>query len=192
MSSIPDRRSIRSDVFWGSIERSAHILQVYGNENVFLDALEGFAGSGLRVDEAVVVVASAAHLHELEKRLRLRWIEIDRARWQQRYIPVLSQETLLKFMVGGHPDAELFARAAGGLVARARGNERKVRVFVEMIDMLWGPGKESASVQIERLWAQLAKDEGFPLFCAYAKETFERHVASTPSSRAEPSLLLPG
>lgn len=192
MSSIPDRRNIRSDAFWGAIERSAHILQVYGNENVFLDALEGFVGSGLRVEEAVVVVASATHLHELEKRLRMRWIEIDRARFQQRYIPVLSQETLLKFMVGGFPDAELFAKAAGGLIARARGDNRKVRVFVEMIEMLWGPGKESASVQVERLWAQLAKAEGFPLFCAYAKETFERHVTSTSAKRAEHSLLLPG
>jgi hypothetical protein len=191
MGALPDRRSIRSDAFWSTVERSAHILQVYGNENVFLDALEGFVGSGLRADEAVIVIASAPHLHELEKRLRQRWIDVDRARWQNRYIPILALETLRAMMVDGMPDEMQFAEVTTKLVSRARGSGHPVRAFVEMVPLLWAQGNTAASAQLELLWAKLAKTEDFPLFCAYSKENYERHAA-TPAPCGEHSLLLPG
>jgi DcmR-like sensory protein len=189
MSVIPDRRSIRGDAFWGTVERSAHILQVYRTETIFLDALEGFIGSGLRGEEAAVVIASAPHLHELEKRLRQRWIDVDRARWQQRYIPILASETLQKVLVDGMLDEGQFVEVAGKLISRARGNGRPVRAFVEMVPLLWAEGKTDASAQLETFWAKLAKAEEFPLFCAYSQDNYERHAAAP---CAEHSLLLPG
>ncbi len=189
MSAIPDRRSIRSDVFWSAVDRSAHILQVYGTETIFLDALEGFVGSGLRAEEGAIVIASALHLHELEKRLRMRWIDVDRARWQQRYLPILAQETLQKLLVDGMLDEQQFFEVTEKLVSRARGDGRKVRAFVEMVPLLWAQGNTAASAQMELLWAKLAKREEFPLFCAYSQDNYERHAA-TPC--AEHSLLLPG
>jgi hypothetical protein len=192
MGALPDRRSIRTDAFWRSVERSEHILQVYANENVFLDALEGFVGSGLRVEEAVIVIASAPHLHELEKRLRSRWIDVDRARWQQRYVPILAHETLRNMIAEGMPDEAQFAETTAKLLSRARGGSgRAVRAFVEMVPLLWTQANIAASAQLEHLWARLAKREEFPLFCAYSKENYERH-AGTPSPCGEHSLLLPG
>jgi hypothetical protein len=189
MGTLPDRRSIRGDAFWGSVERSAHILQVYRSEIIFLDALEGFVGSALRGDEGALVVASAPHLHELEKRLRQRWIDVDRARWQQRYLPILANETLQKLLVDGMPDEVRFFEVARKLIARARGNGRAVRAFVEMVPLLWAQGQTEASGQLETFWARFAKAEEFPLFCAYSQEDYERHAAAP---CAEHSLLLPG
>jgi hypothetical protein len=174
MTAIPDRRSIRGDAFWGTVERSAHILQVYRTETIFLDAL---------------VIASAPHLHELEKRLRQRWIDVDRAKWQKRYIPILAQETLQGLLVDGMPDEVQFLEVTRKLLSRARGDGRKVRAFVEMVPLLWAQGKTEASAQLEALWARLAKNEEFPFFCAYSHDNYERHAA-TPC--ADHSLLLPG
>src|SRR5258708_16643185 len=189
MGTIPGRRSIRGDAFWGSVERSAHILQVYRSEIIFLDALEGFVGSALRGDEGALVIASAPHLHELEKRLRQRWIDVDRARWQQRYIPILANETLQKLLVDGMPDEAQFFEVARKLIARARGNGRQVRAFVEMVPLLWAQGQTEASAQLETFWARLAKAEEFPLFCAYLQDNYARHA---PLPRAQHTLLLPG
>ena len=65
-----------------------------------IDALEGFVSTGLRAGEGVAVIGTATHVHELEKRLRAHWLDIDRARWEGRYVPMLAQETLTRFMRG--------------------------------------------------------------------------------------------
>jgi hypothetical protein len=190
---IPDRRSIRADKFWAAISPTDHFLQVYRNEMVFLDALEGFVGSGLRAEEAVVVIASAHNIHELEKRLRGRWIDVDRARWLGTYLPVLAQETLAKFMVDGFPNEELFETAARKLIAQARGDGRKVRSFSEMVALLWAQGNAPATIRLELLWSGLCKAEGLPVFCAYSQEVFDRDSsAPTQLLCAAHSQLLPG
>jgi DcmR-like sensory protein len=191
---IADRRSIRSDVFWQSMDSCDHLLQIYGNENVFLDALEGFVGSALRGGEGAVVIATAPHIHELEKRLRARWIDVDRARWLHQYVAVLARETLVKFMVNGWPDEELFSRVAGKLLADARGADgRKVRAFGEMVSLLWSDGNVAAAVRLELLWSKAAAAEKFPVFCAYPRAGFESHEAAPMQSIcAAHSQLLPG
>jgi hypothetical protein len=193
VSVIPDRRSIRSDSFWGSVGSCAHLLQVYGNDVVFLDALEGYVGSGLRAGEGVVVIASATHIHELEKRLRASWFDLDRLRWEGRYIAVLAQETLLKFMVEGCPDEALFSKVTSKLLARARGDGRKVRAFGEMVAILWSEGNAPATVGLELLWSKLGQAENFPVFCAYPKVAFENE-SSVPYQLVcdAHSQLLPG
>jgi hypothetical protein len=171
------KKSVRSGVFWGEIAPTEHCCQIYGDEAVFMDALEGFIGSGLRAGDSVVVIATAGHLHALEQRLRGNWHDLDRARWADRYIALLAQETLGKFMVNGWPDEELFRNTVNDIITRARGNDRKVRVFGEMVAVLWAEGNAGATVRLEHLWNKLQADEHFPLFCAYPRSGFTRDAA---------------
>jgi hypothetical protein len=192
MAVIPDRRSIRSEQFWGRVAPCEHLLQIYGNDNIFLDTLEGFAGSGLRGDEGVIVIATARTIHELEKRLRARWIDIDRARWQRRYIAVTAKETLARFMVNDWPDEELFNETILGLVGRVRGDGRKVRAFGEMVALLWARNP-AATLRLELLWSKLCESHDLALFCAYPRSVFEGGSASSSASLcAAHTQLLPG
>ena len=155
-------------LFWKKAASCEHVVQLYRDEKILLDALEGFVGSGLRADgESSVVIASAGHLHELEKRLRAGGIDVDRLRWQNRYFALLAEEFLRTFMVNGWPDEELFREAVGGVIARARGDGRRVRVFGEMVAVLWARGLFSATLRLEQLWNQLMQDEELLVFCAY-------------------------
>ena len=159
----------RSGAFWGQLSETEHAVQIYRDDTTFLDSLEGFAGSGLRSGESVIVVATATHLHEMEKRLRGGWHDLDRARWEDRYIPVLSQETLTKFMINGMPDWDLFDDAIRPLVKRARGAGRKIRAFGEMVGLLWASGNKDGALRLEHFWDRIQAEEKFPLLCAYAR-----------------------
>jgi hypothetical protein len=151
------------------------MVQIYADEHFFMDALGGFVGAGLRRNEGVIVIATATHLHELEKRLRAEWIDVDRARWEDRYVAVLAQETLSRFMAGDSPDAALFEEVASALLARARGpDNRAVRAFGEMVAVLWGQGNPAAAIKLEQLWNAVQAEHGFPLFCAYPRSGFHR------------------
>jgi hypothetical protein len=180
MGTISRFPSARPDVFWGEMSRCEHVVQIYGDDGVFLDALGGYIGDGLREGESAIVLATAMHLHGLEKRLRHRGIDVDHARAEHRYITRLAEETLSEFMVDDWPDEGRFVETLGGLLELARGEEgRRVRAFGEMVAILWARGLHAATVQLELLWSKAVAAEKFPLFCAYPRDTFSRNASES-------------
>src|SRR5205085_4554504 len=111
-----------ADIFWGEIAPCEHLLQIYENDSFLLDALTGFVGEGLRIGEAVIVIATPSHLHELEDRLEALGIDLARALFEDRYIPLDAEQTLARFMCNGWPDADLFSKAVNEILARAKGD----------------------------------------------------------------------
>jgi hypothetical protein len=195
MGTVTALQNPRNEGYWQDLGKCDHAVQIYGDEATFMDALEGFVGSGLRKGESVILISTAAHMHELEKRLRASWIDIDRARWEDRYIAVLASETLAKFMVENDPDEGLFTQAAADLLKRARGGAgaRKVRAFGEMVAILWAEGHPGAAIKLENLWNKLQAVENFPLFCAYPRLGFANDSsASIQQVCATHSRVVPG
>src|SRR5689334_4419691 len=103
-----DRQGNSSEVFWGEISPCEHLVQFYRDDAHFLEALEGFVAGGLKAGEGVVVVATAAHLATLEKRLQLGGIDLKGASEQDQYIALDAARTLSRFMIRGWPDDILF------------------------------------------------------------------------------------
>lgn len=184
----------RGERFWSALASSDHSVQIYGDDLSFMDALEGYVSSGLSKREGVIVLATASHLHELEKRLRAKWLDVDRARWEDRYIALQAQETLSLFVEGGVVDEHRFTEVVTPLLARARGSAgRKVRAFGEMVALLWAQGQCAAAIELEVLWNKLQSVEQFPLFCAYPRSGFGTNAsASIQSVCAAHSRVIPG
>lgn len=159
-------------VFWGEIAPCNHVLQVYENDEGFLDLLEGFVSSGIDKGDCVILIATSAHVSALEKRLTVSGYEVEDLIAADQYIPLNAEETLSKFMVVGWPDEKLFIKVVNDLIARARTQGREVRAFGEMVAILWTQGYSGATVQLEHLWNKFCETEAFCLFCAYPKSGF--------------------
>lgn len=168
----------RSPIFWGEISPCEHAMQVYGDDAVFMDALEGFIGAGLRAGEAAIVIATPAHLEGLEERLLRRGVDLDAARFELRYLGLPAERILRDFMVDGWPDERRFHEVVTTLLGKVRAKERRVRAFGEMVALLWAQGHAAATVRLEHLWNRLCEKERFPLFCAYPKAGFRSDPAS--------------
>ena len=113
------------DVFWGEIAPCEHLVQIYDEESVFLDALEGFVAGGLDQGDGIVVIATPVHVHALESRLRERRVDLDAARAQDQYIALDAAQTLSKFMVDGWPDDNRFKALVTQLLSRAGAEGRR-------------------------------------------------------------------
>lgn len=168
-----------ADVFWGEISPCEHLVQIYQDEEVFLDALEGFIAGGILAGDGVVVIATPPHLASLNERLRARKIDVAGARESDRYIALDAEETLSKFMVMGWPDEDFFKAFVADILKRAKGENRRVRAFGEMVALLWARGNTGATVHLEHLWHRLCHDQSFSLFCAYPKIGFTRDVSAS-------------
>jgi DcmR-like sensory protein len=166
-------------VFWDGIFPSEHVVQIYDDDNVYMDTLEHFTKDGLQSGDGVIVIATPAHLRTLETRLTLSGLNLDAAGAQDRYIPLEAEQVLEQFMVGRTPDKDLFRGIVMGLLTRVRGNGRRVRAFGEMVAVLWARGDQAATGQLERLWHGLCRTESFALFCAYPRAGFAQNEADS-------------
>jgi hypothetical protein len=165
-------RQAPAEVFWSDASPAEHAVQIYANSEFFLDALEGFLGSGLRLGEAVLVIATPAHRRAIERRLRRRGFDLTAAMAEGRYTALDADATLAQFVSGGRVDAARFQTLVETLMARVRQTGRPVRAFGEMVVLLWERGEREATVALEALWNDLCAREQFRLFCAYPESCF--------------------
>jgi hypothetical protein len=168
--SMNKRRQI--DGFWGELSACDHTVQIYEDDVVFLDALEGFVAGGIRQGDAIILIATPAHLQGLESRLAASGFDVAAAILRDQYIAVDAQHALSTFMVDGWPDEALFTQLVDGLLLRARAHHRQVRAFGEMVALMWSEGQCGATVRLEHMWSRLCAQESFSLFCAYPKTGF--------------------
>jgi hypothetical protein len=193
MQALDSTTSIHSATFWSPLKPGEHLVQCWQTEESLLAALEGFVSAGLREEEGVILIATAGHLHVVEKRLRKHWLDIDRARWEGRYIPLLAQETLARFMgADGLPDEGRFNAMARKLLDRASAPERKVRFFGEMVGVLWAQGNIAGAIQLENVWDKFIHAHGVPLFCAYPRQLFGDDKNALQGVQHLHSVVLPG
>jgi hypothetical protein len=162
----------RKDIFWGEIAPCEHVLQVYDNDEVFLDTLKSFVSAGLTAGDAVIVIATHEHLKSLNQGLKTEGFDLFALTIQDQFIPLNVEETLSQFMVKGWPDENLFGHMLTNVLLRARKKNRQVRAFGEMVAVLWSQGFSGATVHLEHLWNRFCASEAFSLFCAYPKSGF--------------------
>src|SRR5689334_22269498 len=108
MGTISNLPAGRPEVFWGEMSPCEHVVQIYGDDRVFLDALEGYIDDGLGKGESAIVIATAMHLHGVERRMRDKGVDVDAMRAGHRYVPRLAEEALAGFMVNDWPDEGRF------------------------------------------------------------------------------------
>lgn len=150
-----------------------HVVQIYGEDRVFLDGLEGFVANGLGAGGSAIVIATAMHLHGLEERMRRNAVDVERALDENRYLPRLAEDMLSACLVKDWPDEARFLESMENLIRLGRGEAgRRVRAFDEMAAILWSRGNHAATIHLELLWSKACAAQRLPLFCAYPRDTF--------------------
>jgi hypothetical protein len=163
-------------IFWGEIAPTDHVVQIYENDQVFLNLLEGFVTTGFKANECVVVIATNVHLVSLKDQLIKLGYDVEALCADHLYIPLDAEEVLAKFMANDWPDAKLFHETILQIIKPAHSKKRKVRAFGEMVAILWAKGLSGATVHLENLWNRFCEVEAFCLFCAYPRAGFTQDI----------------
>lgn len=159
-------------IAWNEMGESEHFVQFYEADAFLLDSLGDFIGTAINAGEAAIVVATREHREALEMRLREKGLDVTNAIACGQLVLRDAAETLSKFMVGELPDAELFAERIGDIISRATEGRPRVRIYGEMVALLWAEGNYDAAIRLEELWNALQESHSFALFCAYPMSGF--------------------
>ncbi len=157
----------------GSVCGHDHLVSFYDSEDFLLDAVCAFLGPALLDDGAAIVVATPAHRTRFEAALRAAGIDVDAATREDRYIALDAATVLASFMVDGRPDPTRFRAAVGAVMDRASRGGRELRVYGEMVVLLWEAGDADSTLALEDLWNDFAAVRAFQLLCAYPMRVFD-------------------
>jgi PAS domain S-box-containing protein len=156
--------------------RHSHSVHFYQDDFALLDELTQYVGAALDAGDAAVVIATEAHRAGLTERLTDRGVDLSLAIEEGRYQALDAADTLRQFMVNERLETSRFVELVGGLITQlasaARGPDRQVAAFGEMVALLWKDGNREAAIHLEQLWNQLADTHAFQLHCAYPIELF--------------------
>jgi hypothetical protein len=155
-------------------ETWGHFVQFYEHDGFLTENISHLAAETLRVGNSTILVATAAHLGDIEQRLAGCGFDLKQLRSEGRYVACDAEATLARLLIGGWPNAGRFQDIIGGTIKNAidKSANRFVFAFGEMVALLCAANKADAALRLERLWNSLNATHRFSLCCAYPLSSF--------------------
>ena len=145
---------------------AGHGVYFYEDDAFLIDNVAHFVKSGLDRQETVIVVATEEHRSDLKARLMANNVIGLFTPADGRYLTLDAASTLSLFMFDGWPEERLFLKVIGQIIASIA-QQGPVRIYGEMVAVLWAQGRHRAAIRLEELWNALAKEREFSLLCGY-------------------------
>jgi MEDS: MEthanogen/methylotroph, DcmR Sensory domain len=148
-----------------------HIVYPYTDETLVSEAVCLYASAGLRNNEGVVLIMSKGHCEPIMERLKAQGFDIEQRQSSGQLTCIVAEEMLPGFMVDGMPDTTRFQSLIGPIIKRSRasisnGHQAHVRVFGEMVSLLWEKNLAAAAV-LEEMWNKAIDTYSVSLMCTY-------------------------
>ncbi len=150
-------------------DQHGHVVQFYAHDAELAAGAGHYLAEALADGCAVVVVATPAHRQLFESYLAAADVDVAAARAGGRYQAIDAAALLHRFAAAGQVDAASFEAEVGHVIKTAGATGRPVRIYGEMVAVLWDAGQLNAALELEGRWNDLARDIPFGLYCAYAE-----------------------
>jgi hypothetical protein len=155
-----------------------HAVRFYENEKSLVQVVAAFLAEGLAGGHPAIVVASPSQRASIIRALTARSLDVVQLQRANDLVLLDGKDTLAGFMTDGKIDAEAFTNIMCDAIKRTcRGRKDcTVRIYGQMVDILWQDGQQDAALRLEMLWNQLGHAEAFSLLCGYAMGHFYKDV----------------
>ena len=147
-----------------------HAVQFYGDDAELSASVADFLGQGLAGGGSAIVVATPAH-----SALFAADTDAGAAQAAGGLTIVDAAGMLSGFLTGDRLDPSRFRAAAGDLIGPAARAGAPVRIYAEIVTLLWDAGQVAMALELEALWNDLAAQLPFSLLCAYPAHLVTGH-----------------
>lgn len=159
--------------------REDHVVHFFETEGALGDAVSAYLTASVLGGDGVVIIATEPHRQRFRRGLAAAGIDVEKTEGSGRLRILDASEMLALFRSGCGLDQARFDRVMGGLLDEVAATGRRVRIYGEMVALLWADGAVSDAMDLERLWNEIGERTPFSLFCAYPAGLFDRQPASS-------------
>ena len=158
-------------------EACSHFVQVYATGQPLVQSVGRYLAAGLRCGASQLLVATRDHSDAFCREIMALGVDSAAAMNEGRLRVLDAAETLSRLMSHGQPDRSRFRQAITEELSRLppAPSGAVVRVYGEMVGLLWNAGNYSAAIQLEELWSELLPSLRFSLYCSYPIDIFGEH-----------------
>ena len=144
-----------------------HVVQFYESNDFHCEAVAAFLVEGLEAGQPILVVATEPHREGIRQQLCGRGYDVAALGRSGAVTFIDASAMLSTFIVDANVDARLFTRQLEATLAACRQgcDGTTVRVFGEMVDVLWRDGRADAALRLEELWNEAADAKLFEDVC---------------------------
>ncbi|HLZ90272.1 MAG TPA: MEDS domain-containing protein [Candidatus Acidoferrum sp.] len=147
-----------------------HLVYPHTDDAHLAEAVGLFASTGLRQGEAAILIMTAGHRKPIRERLQREGFNLRELESSGQLVCASAEELIPTFLIDSIIDEHRFKTTFGAIIEKARncnGRRRPVRVFGEMVDLLW-QSNPRITQRIEELWNEVIETHSVPLLCAYS------------------------
>ena len=156
-----------------------HMVHLYERDADLCRETARYIRDGVEAGDAAIVIATEEHRRACAAELALLGLDVEDALHRGRIL-VFDAASLLSGLVHDELiDGAAFRAKIGRIVREKTADRRPVRVFGEMVSLLWQEGHVMAALELEDLWNELSRTVPFSLLCAYGADSVsgDDHVA---------------
>jgi CheY-like chemotaxis protein len=147
---------------------SGHSMQFYRTSEQLAAGVAGFLAPALTAGDGAIVLATAEHWQRFEAALADAGCDPARARARGELQVVDARSLLGALSVDGRVVDRRFDQVLMPLMAGAAQAHRRLRVYGELVDLLWQGGDVAGALALEQRWNRLLATTRCDLHCAYA------------------------
>ena len=149
---------------------SGHLVYPHTDAAHLAEAVGLFASAGLRQGDVAILIMSASHCKPIRERLQREGFSLHELESTGQLVCASAEELIPTFLIDGIIVEQRFKTTFGVMIEKAKsfnGKRRSVRVFGEMVDLLW-QSNPRITQRIEELWNDVIEAHSVPLLCAYS------------------------
>ncbi len=148
-----------------------HFVQFYEDDSGLAELVGGHLAGAVKAGGVAIVIATEAHRRAFGARLAAAGIDLARADREEAVVWLDATEVMARFVPARGIDVEAFRREVGAVVAQAAASAGPVRVYGELVQLLWDAGRVVAALELEALWNDLVREHHCSLMCAYRRSS---------------------
>jgi hypothetical protein len=144
-----------------------HVVQFYRHSEELAEWAGGYLWAGVAEGGVAVTIATPEHRLAFEKRLAEAGVDVAAAAARGDYLALDAERIAHRLVTGGRLDRARFELVIGDLIHQATSAGQPVRVYGELVAVLWQAGRVAGAIELEEPWNGLGRRYPFGLWCGY-------------------------
>jgi hypothetical protein len=146
-----------------------HVVQFYDRDEELTENAGDYLAGAIAEGGAAVIVATPGHCAGFEARLAAGGVNVGAARRDGSLVCLDATRVAGRLTSGGQVDLAAFGTQFRPAILAAGEAPGPVRIYGEVVALLWAAGQVNAALELEGLWNDLGREIPFSLFCGYPR-----------------------